>query len=210
MATFNRLLPIALATLGLTALLLAPGPVEAADAGDTFKAKHQAVIALVDQGAGDAKLGQAIDGMLDYAWLAEASLGGPDHYAKICASRCAEFEALLTTLIRENYIRMVRKANQHPVEFVGEIAGKGGVHKVTTKMKVDKNGRERNMTVEYVMHYADGTWQVRDVITDEVSLAKTYRHEFNKLAKSEGIDGIIARLEDKLRELDADGEGFGS
>ena len=49
----------------------------------------------------------------------------------------------------------------------------------------------------------DGKWQVRDIITDEVSLAKTYRYEFNKIAKGEGIDGIISKLEDKLQKLDA-------
>ena len=35
--------------------------------------------------------------------------------------------------------------------------------------------------------------QVRDIITDEVSLARTYRHEFAKIAKAEGIDGDNAR-----------------
>ena len=42
-------------------------------------------------------------------------------------------------------------------------------------------------------------------VTDEVSLAKTYRYEFNKIAKAEGIDGIIRKLEDKLAKLDAEG-----
>ncbi|MFV8755806.1 ABC transporter substrate-binding protein [Nannocystaceae bacterium ST9] len=200
----RNLLGIALTSL----VLLAPSPAQAGDAADTFKAKHESIVQLVEQDASDAKLGKAIDGMLDYAWLAEASLGGPDNYAKVCASRCAEFEALLTQLIRENYIRMVRKADEHPLELVGQVEGRGGVHKVTTKMKVDRNGRERNVTVEYVMHLSGGSWQIRDIITDEVSLAKTYRHDFNKIAKAEGIDGIIRKLEDRLAKLDADGEGF--
>jgi phospholipid transport system substrate-binding protein len=196
---------ISLALALAAALALTPTLAQAGDAAGAFKSSHGAIVKLVERDASDADLRKAIDGMLDYGWLAAASLGGEDNYAKVCGTRCAEFEALLTKLIRENYVRMVRKANQHPLEFVGQVEGKGGVHKVTTKMKVDKNGRERNVTVEYVMHERDGAWQVRDIITDEVSLAKTYRHEFNKLAKAEGIDGIIARLEDKLEQLDAEG-----
>lgn len=199
MSASPRLLCLALAG----ALALTPSLVQAADAASAFKAKHEAVVELVEQGAGDAKLSKVIDSMLDYGWLAEASLGGADNYAKVCGSRCAEFEALLTQLIRGNYTRMARKVAEHPVELVSQVEGKGGVHKVTTKMKVDKNGRERNMTVEYVMHQADGAWQVRDIITDDVSLVKTYRHEFHKLAKADGIDGIIERLEAKLAKLDA-------
>jgi phospholipid transport system substrate-binding protein len=75
------------------------------------------------------------------------------------------------------------------------------VYKVTTRVKVDKNGREQSITVDYVMHKIDGNWQVRDIITDDVSLSKTYRYEFNKIAKTEGIDGVIRKLESKLASL---------
>ncbi|MCA9700894.1 MAG: ABC transporter substrate-binding protein, partial [Myxococcales bacterium] len=57
-------------------------------AGEAFLAKHDAVVALVDQSASDRKLGQIIDDMLDYDWLAQASLGGPENYAKVCGQRC--------------------------------------------------------------------------------------------------------------------------
>jgi phospholipid transport system substrate-binding protein len=170
----------------------------AGDAAETFQTQHGALVQLVEDGATDGKLGAELDRMLDYHWLAEASLGGSDNYASVCGSRCAEFEALLTKLIRDNYLRMVRKAKQHPLELVGAVEGKGGVHKVSTKLRVEKNGRSRAVTVDYIMHEVAGSWQVRDIITDDVSLVRTYRHEFNKIAKSEGIDGIIARLQEKL------------
>lgn len=169
---------------------------------EAFKAKHEAVVDLVEQKAADDVLQIKIDGLLDYNYLAEAALGGPDNYQEVCQTRCAEFEALLTQLIRENYLRMIRKAENHAVEYVGQTPGKNGVYKVTTRIKINKNGREQSVTVDYVMHQIEGQWQVRDIITDDVSLAKTYRFEFNKIAKSQGIDGIIHKLEDKLAKLD--------
>lgn len=166
-----------------------------------FKAQHESVIKLLKQGASDDKLQTKVDQLLDYKYLATTALGGPKHYSKVCAARCDEFEALLTKLIRENYLRMIRKAERHPVEYVGQVAGRNGIYKVTTRIKIDKNGREQAVTVEYVMHQIDDHWQVRDIITDDISLAKTYRYEFNKIAKAGGIDAIIRKLGDKLATL---------
>ena len=170
---------------------------------DAFKAKHEAVVDLVKANASDAKLQASVDSLLDYDYLSTSALGGPSNFEAVCGSRCDEFSTLLTRLIRENYLRMIRKAEKHPVEYVGQVAGKNDVYKVTTRVKVDKNGREQVVTVEYVMHKVDGAWQVRDIITDSVSLAKTYRYEFNKIAKENGIDGVIRKLEDKLASLEA-------
>lgn len=191
--------------LGTVAVVTAtPSVASARDSAiEAFKAKHEAVVQLVKDQASDAELQAKVDGLLDYDYLATSALGGPNSYAQVCGSRCDEFDALLTRLIRENYLRMIRKAEKHPVEYVGQVEGKNDIYKVTTRVKIEKNGREQNITVDYVMHKVDGTWQVRDIITDGVSLAKTYRYEFNKIAKAEGIDGIIRKLEDKLGSLDA-------
>jgi phospholipid transport system substrate-binding protein len=193
--------------LGSAAVITAtPTVAQAADSAiEAFKAKHEAVVELVKKDASDAKLQAAVDGLLDYNYLAISALGGPDNYTKVCGSRCDEFNTLLTKLIRENYLRMIRKAEKHPVEYVGQVAGRNNVYKVTTRVKIEKNNREQTVTVEYVMHQIDGAWQVRDIITDDVSLAKNYRYELSQIAKSEGIDGIIRKLQDKLASLESKG-----
>lgn len=191
----------------IAGVAIAPNVAEAGEqsAIEAFKSQHEAVVKLVKARASDDKLQAKVDKLLDYEWLATAALGGPKNYEKVCGTRCGEFQDLLTKLIRENYLRMVRKAEKHPVEYVGQVAGRNGIYKVTTRIKVEKNGREQSVTVEYVMHNIDGQWQVRDMLTDDVSLARTYGYEFNKIAKAEGIDGIIRKLEDKLAKLQAQG-----
>ncbi|WP_244923810.1 MlaC/ttg2D family ABC transporter substrate-binding protein [Enhygromyxa salina] len=186
-------------------LLATPGVAQATETSaiDAFRTKHEAVVKLVKDKATDAQLQAKVDELLDYDYLANAALGGPDRYAQICEARCDDFADLLTRLIRENYLRMIRKAEKHPVEYLDEVAGKNDVYKVTTQVKIEKNGREQTVTVDYVMHKVDGKWQVRDIITEGVSLAKTYRYEINKIAKEQGIDGVIRKLQDKLDALDA-------
>lgn len=186
-------------------LLATPTVAQAGDSAiDAFTAKHEAVVKLVKNKATDAQLQEKVDELLDYEYLSTAALGGPDRYAEVCDARCDEFSALLTELIRENYLRMIRKAEKHPVEYVGEVAGKNDVYKVTTRVKVVKNGREQTLTVDYIMHKVDSKWQVRDIITEGVSLAKTYRYEINKIAKDQGIDGVIRKLQDKLATLESE------
>jgi ABC-type transporter MlaC component len=187
-------------------LLTTPSVAQAAETSaiDAFTAKHEVVVKLVKSKATDAQLQEKVDELLDYEYLSTAALGGPDRFAKVCDTRCDEFSALLTDLIRENYLRMIRQAEKHPVEYVGEVAGKNAVYKVETRVKIEKNGREQTITVEYVMHEVDGKWQVRDIITEGVSLAKTYRYEINKIAKDQGIDGVIRKLQDKLSTLAAE------
>ena len=70
-------------------------------------------------------------------------------------------------------------------------------------MQVMKKGREQTVRVSYVMHQIDGGWQIRDIITDGVSLAKTYRYEFNQLLKQDGINSIVSKLEQKLANVAA-------
>lgn len=166
-----------------------------------FKDKHDAIVKLVKKKASSKKLEAEIDGLLDYEWIAQAALGGSSKYADACGDKCGQFNDLLTELIRENYLRMVRKAASHPVEYIGEVAGKRGAYKLTTKVKIKKNGRDQVVEVAYVMHEIDGKWQVRDIITDSVSLAKTYRYEFNKTVKTNGIEGVLANLQRKIDEL---------
>ena len=196
-----------LAGLGSFVLVAATPSVACAEDGaiDAFRAKQEAVVKLVSANASDAKLQASVDGLLDYDYLATSALGGPKHFAEVCGERCDEFEALLTDLIRQNYLRMVRKAEGHPVEYVGQVAGRNDIYKVTTRVLVQKNGREQTVTVDYVMHRVEGNWQVRDIITDDVSLAKTYRYEFNKIVKSGGIEAVITKLQDKLSSLAAGG-----
>jgi phospholipid transport system substrate-binding protein len=215
----NALLPIrALARRSLPALFaltcLAVSPIVAegdavaagpqkkgGEAMQAFKAQHERVIKKVKQKASAAKLQKEVDGLLDYAWIAQAALGGPSKYQQNCSPRCDEFEKLLTRLIRENYLRLIRKAENHPVEYVNEVRGRKGAAKVTTRIQVVKNGRKQKLEVAYVMHQTANGWEVRDIITDGMSLAKTYRFEFNQVRKREGIDGVIANLETKLAEI---------
>jgi len=173
---------------------------EAPSALETFKASHQTVVGLVHDKAKTDKLEAEVDQLLDYDWIAHAALGGERRYQKKCDPRCAEYEALLAKLIRENYLKRIRQADTGKVEYLGEEVRKDKA-KVDTRVTFDKDGKTQVVEISYVMHLVDGQWIARNMITDGVSLSKTYRYEFGKILRDEGIDGLISRLETKLAEV---------
>ncbi|MBK9754435.1 MAG: ABC transporter substrate-binding protein [Nannocystis sp.] len=176
-------------------------PAAAAEgAMDTFKARHGKVVELVKKRADVATLQKEVDALLDYKALAETSLGGPARYAAKCEPRCAEFEALLTRLIRENYLKRIRTDKKYELAYVGEETKPRGTH-VITNVSLSRDGKPEVVEVVYVMHQVNGVWLTEDIITDGISLAKNYKFEFNKILKDKGINELIARLEAKLTEL---------
>ncbi|WP_434427876.1 MlaC/ttg2D family ABC transporter substrate-binding protein [Nannocystis pusilla] len=166
-----------------------------------FKERHSKVLELVKKRADPETLAKEVDQLLDYKALAEASLGGPARYANKCAPRCAEFEALLTKLIRENYLKRLRSDKKYELTIVGEDAKVGGDIRVITNIALTRDGKPEVVEVVYVMHAVGDTWKVEDIVTDGVSLAKNYKFEFNKIIRDKGVDELILRLENKLVEL---------
>jgi len=166
----------------------------------TFKEKHGQVIRLVKSRASSRSIEKRVDQLLDYEWIAQSALGGPKRFEKRCEPKCDEFKALLTRLIRENYLKRIRLSDRGKVEYVGEDR-RARATKVTTRVSFEKNGHQQVIEVAYVMHRVDDAWQVRDIITDGVSLARNYKYEFNKVLRDGGIDELMRRLQEKLDSL---------
>lgn len=180
---------------------VAPAAAATPSPSAVFKDKHSKVVELVKKRADPEAVAKVVDSLLNYHALAETSLGGPARYANKCAPRCAEFEALLTRLIRENYLKRIRTDKKYELTVVGEDAKVGGDVRVITNIALTRDGKPEIVEVVYVMHAVGDTWKVEDIITDGVSLAKNYKFEFNKIIRDKGIDELILRLENKLVEL---------
>src|SRR5690606_28773252 len=110
----------------------APAPTAPTTPSAVFKERHSKVLELIKKRADPETLAKEVDQLLDYKALAEASLGGPARFANKCAPRCAEFEALLTRLIRENYLKRIRTDKKYELTIVGEDPKVGGDIRVIT------------------------------------------------------------------------------
>jgi phospholipid transport system substrate-binding protein len=55
--------------------------------------------------------------------------------------------------------------------------------------------------VDYKVYLKDGSWQVYDVIIEGVSLISNYRSSYQEIVRKDGFNGLLAQMEEKIREL---------
>ena len=71
-----------------------------------------------------------------------------------------------------------------------------GATEVTVRNQYLRQGRPP-VAVEYAMHKTPEGWKIYDIVVEGVSLVLTYRAEFEQVARTAGIDGLIRRLQEK-------------
>ncbi|XXY52828.1 ABC transporter substrate-binding protein [Sorangium sp. So ce269] len=190
------------ATFSLLALTL--GQVGLANAGpatDVVKAKQTVLFDLLKKGGGESqkKVGAVFDEMLDYSALAESSLGS--EWAARTDAEKKQFSDLLKQLVRRAYERNLKKTLDFNIEYTGETES-GGVMTVKTKAVSKTNAREEPVEIAFKLSEKGGTWLVRDIVTEGVSLVGSYRAQFTKIIKKDGFPVLIQKMKDKLAKGD--------
>jgi len=111
----------------------------------------------------------------------------------------ARFVELFSQLLEDTYRSRIRNYTYQDerVEYVGEEI-KGSRGQVDTLVVANKE-----IPVSYRVRLKGSEWLVYDVIVEEVSLVSNYRSSYNEIIRQEGFDGLLQRLEDKIRELEA-------
>jgi phospholipid transport system substrate-binding protein len=139
-------------------------------------------------------------GLLDLDDLTRRAL--VDHWDKMTVAQRGAVTTTLREIIERRYIKDLRDNLDYRVDYKGETAADGGAMLVKTVIHAKKNARPVKIRVEYLTEQKAGAWRVVDVVTDDVSLVKNYRSQFNRIISKEGVDGLIARMRNKLAEAE--------
>ena len=73
---------------------------------------------------------------------------------------------------------------------------------VTTMVHIEKDGRPEEIEIIYKMRQVDGDWMVYDVITDEVSILRNYRSQFNRIIQRDSYKVLVQKMRSKLDQLE--------
>ena len=184
-----------IAIAAASVLFGAPAPALAAPGAEaTLKAKQVELTDLVKKDD-KAKLDRAFDDILDYATLAKDSLG--DLWAERKAEERAEFQKLLTEIVRGAYRKSIKRTLSYDVEYKGESKIEGGTL-VRTVAKSRENSREEPISLDYGMHEVGGRFRIRDIVTDGASLVANYRNQFRRVVKQQGFPELLNRMRKKI------------
>ena len=136
--------------------------------------------------------------LLDYGELCKRALG--EHWDKMGEAKRTEFVATLKELIERNYIRQLRTNLDYEVSY-GDESIEGSESKVATTLRLATKGKTTQVQIDYRMiQKPEGRWMVYDVITDELSLVRNYRTQFQRIIGAGNYDGLLSRMKSKLAE----------
>ena len=117
------------------------------------------------------------------------------------------FSDAFANLLFNTYLSKVTGYNGESVVYNGETVSRdGNVVEVKTTIAL-KDGKRT--PVNYRMSFRDGSWRVFDVIIENISLVRNYRTQFQDILKKASPDELIARVNQKAKEVAAQGDAGG-
>lgn len=198
MSRFPRL---AVLWFALVALVTATAAADSQkSAVDFLKAKQVELSGLLKDEKkpnGEQNIEKAFDAVLDYEKLGRESLNA--HWDKLTPEERTEFQGVLRQLVRNAYRRNLRKTLDYEVTYTGE---KKSEDQQSTQVSTTASKANEAVQVEYVLHQVNGSWRIYDIVTEKVSLVSTYRSQFNRIIKKDGVRGLITRMKKKLAKGD--------
>jgi phospholipid transport system substrate-binding protein len=146
-------------------------------------------------GAPPEKITHELRDLFDIGDLAKRAL--VDHWGEMSPAQRTALVDTLRQIVERNYVAQLRSNLSYDIVYSGEEA-QGGDVLVKTVIKAERAGRPVEIPVDYVLHPEASGWRAYDVITDEVSILKNYRSQFNRIIAKDGVDGLIRRMKTKL------------
>jgi phospholipid transport system substrate-binding protein len=116
------------------------------------------------------------------------------------------FTELFSDLLEATYIGKIENYTDERVEY-GEERIEGDRALVETKVVT----KSAEIPIDYKLLREGEEWRVYDVVIENVSLVRNYRSTYDEIARKEGIDALLGRMEEKLAELrSAEGSAEGN
>jgi phospholipid transport system substrate-binding protein len=117
------------------------------------------------------------------------------NWKKASKEEKVEFVDLFTELLEATYLSRIEEYSDEKVEYLTEkIKGDRAVVDTVIVKNV-------NTPVQYRMKNKKGQWMVYDVLIEGVSLIRNYRTSYGEIVKSEGMKGLLARMEKKIDDI---------
>lgn len=127
----------------------------------------------------------------DFERITRSAVGRYWQQASVVQRR-ALTEGFRQVLVR-TYARALLSYSGQTIHYLPEKAL--AVDRVNVSTEV-RNPGGSTIRIDYRLYSAGGRWKVYDVVVDNVSLVANYRGTFANLIRSDGIDGLVARLDE--------------
>jgi len=166
---------------------------------DDIRASVDAIIAILkneqlDQAGKRAEIKAVVNKRFDFRAMSQRTLA--TNWKKTTDEEKNRFVDLFSQLIENSYVGKLDSYTNEKVNYTGEkVDGRKAVVEtviITTTADVP---------VDYRVYQKDDQWLVYDVTIEGVSLISNYRSSYQTIMKSEGFEGLLAKMQEKIDEL---------
>jgi phospholipid transport system substrate-binding protein len=169
------------------------------NATESVRMSVEAIIGILkdtelDKPAKREKIRLVIAERFDFRAMSQRTLA--TNWKKASKEEQQQFVGLFAELIQNTYIGRVEAYTNEEVKYPGE--------KITNDRAVVDTlivTSSAEIPVTYKLYLKDDRWLVYDVNIEGVSLISNYRNSYQEIVKREGFSGLLAKMEEKVREL---------
>ncbi len=137
-----------------------------------------------------------VDSMFDFEEMAKRSLSR--YWDERTPAQKKEFVDFYARLVKQRYIGKIDSYSGQQVVFKKQIIKKKSA--IIYSLLVD-NGT--NIPIDYKLINKGDSWQTYDLRVENVSLATNYRRDFFSIIKSDGYEGLLAKMKEKIEKLES-------
>ncbi len=182
----------------------------APSATEQVKSTIDKVLAVLQDGSlsNDAKrdeIRNIISERFDYRGMSIRTLG--KNWKGASKEQKKRFTAAYRRLLEDTYLVMVEEYTDEKVDFVKEDIKKQKYAQVNTL--IVRTGAPP-IPVNYKARLRKDKWWIYDVVIEGVSMISNYRTSYQQIAKNQGLDGLIAQIEEKVATGDTPAASSGS
>lgn len=206
---------VVIKTLLPALFFLIPLAVQAArqDAAEVVKTTSQEVLEKLDAEkekleADPTRIYELINKVVvprfDFASMSRWVLGRDSWTSASDEQRQAFINEFRTLLVR-TYAKALLEYSEEEIKYY-PAQGNPDSNLVVVKTEVKQPAGAGAIPIHYRMHLKDGEWKVVDVAVDGVSLVSTYRGSFASEIRKNGLDALIAKIEERNKKLGSNPE----
>ena len=148
----------------------------------------------LDKAAKETTIKDLIAERFDFKSMSQRVLA--TNWKKATEEQQQRFAELFPEILSNVYMGRIQEYTNERVDYVGETIKKEKFALVETKIIAPSV----EIPVNYKLRLKSDDWLVYDVVIEGVSLINTYRSSYGEITKNEGIDGLLAKMEEKLSQ----------
>ncbi|OKY76662.1 MAG: hypothetical protein BM485_00860 [Desulfobulbaceae bacterium DB1] len=148
--------------------------------GEAWEQKKKEIVIIVRQRFDSRELAQRV--------LAQ-------HWKERTEEQREQFILLFADVLETTYINKLKSYSNEEIVFKKQIVNgdKAAVYSEILR-------KDQEIPIDYRLLKNSNEWRIYDIIIEGVSLVQNYRKQFDQIIKKEKYEGLILRMEEKIKE----------